>query len=114
MTILELQNDAWVRRFWRTCPQEFLAHIVTRVVPAARRGLAPWATHEVLLDLQATALYRGASRSNRLRLHCLTGRVVRIARDFVVEKMPGGGPERVRSTGGRHRSYTRQQPRATR
>jgi hypothetical protein len=112
MTTLELRNDFWVRQFWRKCPQEFLDLMVTRVVPAARRNLSPWATHKILLDLEGLALYLGATRSDQLRLHQLTGRVVRIARDFVVERMPGGGPKRVRSTGGRHRSYTRQQPRA--
>lgn len=111
MTTLELQNDAWVQKFWRNCPLEFLAHIVTQVVPAARRNLAPWATHKILLDLQGSALYLGATLSDRHRLHCLTGRVVRIARDFVVERMPDGSPKRVRSTGGHHGSYTIQQPR---
>lgn len=112
MTALELQNDAWVRRFWRNCPQEYLAHMATQVVPAARRNLASWATDKILLHMQGSALYQVALRSDQLRLHCLTGRVVRIARDFVVERTPGGRPKRARSTGGHHRSYTIQQPRA--
>ena len=114
MTIIQLRKDEYVRRFWSNCPHEFLAHIVTQVVPAARQDLTPWATHKILLDLQASALYRGVSRSDQLRLHSLTGRAVRIARDFVVERTPDGSPRRVRSTGGHHLSYTLQQPRAAR
>ena len=112
MTILELQNDDYVRHFWRDCPEEFLVLILSLVVPAARRNLAGRATHTILLDLQGSALYLGATLSDRYRLHSLTGRVVRIARDFEVETTPGGNPKRVRSTGGRHRSYTLQKPRS--
>lgn len=110
MTILELRSDDYVRHFWRDCPEEFLALIVSLVVPAARRNLAPRATHTILLDLQGSALYLGATLSDRHRLHSLTGRVVRIARDFDVETTPGGSPKRVRTTVGRHGSITIQKP----
>lgn len=90
MTIAQLRNDEWVHRFWSNCPPEFLAHIVTNVVPAARQDATQWATHKILLDLQASALYRDASRSDQLRLHCLTGRAVRIARGFVSKERKTG------------------------
>jgi hypothetical protein len=110
MTRLQLRNDAWVRRFWPNCPPEFLDYMVAVTVPAARRDPTPSATDPILLDLQRSTLYQSATRSDQIRLHCLTGRLVRIARDFVVERTSGGRPKRVRSRRGRHSSFTRQTP----
>jgi hypothetical protein len=110
LTEIQLQNDAWVRKFWRTCPQEYLVYITSHIVRPAHQNREPSATHSILLEFQQTALYREASQSHQRRLHCLIGRVVRIARGFDVERTSSGSPRRVRVKCGRHKSYTRQQP----
>ena len=109
-TLQELRNDAWVRLFWRTCPLEFLVYIFNHIVPAVRQSRDPHATHTILRDFQQTGLYLNASQSHQRRLHCLIGRVVRIARGFDVETTAGGSPQRMRVEGCPHRSFTVQRP----
>ncbi len=105
------QHDPYIRRFWRNCPREVLELMDTHVVPAALRNAATSATDTILLDLQSSTLYKAATPSDRRRLHCLTGHVVRVARDFVVERTPSGRPKRLRSRRGPHSSFTVQRPR---
>lgn|ERR1035437_6474692 len=108
---MPLENDVWVRKFWKNCPLKYLDHMATQILPSARLNPSPSATHTILLDFQQTALYRSASLREQRRLHCLTGRVVRIARGFDVEKTAGGYPRRERVKGCPHRSFTVQRPR---
>ena len=110
-TATELLKDEWVRRFWRSCPLSYLDYMATQVFPSARLTQASSATHTILLAFQQTALYRSASLRQQRRLHCLTGRMVRIARGFDVEKTQGGYPRRERVRGCLHFSYTVQRPR---
>jgi hypothetical protein len=105
-----LRNDAYVRRFWPSCPQDVIDFMETQVVLAALRTRDTRATDAILREAWNCSWYRSASPSGRRQFHCLVGRVVRIARDYDVVRTPSGRPRKLPSKCGPHKTFTMQVP----
>lgn len=103
-----LTNDTYRLRFWRNCPEEVLDRMDTQVFPAARRTEASCATDAIMPEACNFSWYKNASSLKRHQFHSLVGHVVRIARDYVVDRTPGGKPKQLRSERGPHTRFTLQ------
>jgi hypothetical protein len=106
-----LRNDAYVRRFWPSCPKEVIDLMETQVALAADGNPDPLATDAILHEACECEWYKKASPSGCRQFHCLVGHVVLIARDYVVARTPSGRPRTLRSKFGPHRTFTMQVPR---
>jgi hypothetical protein len=107
----ELQNDEYLRRFWRNCPDEVIDRMESQVFPAARGNRDLRATDAILWEVCHFPWYENASPSGRRQFHCLVGHVVRVARNYDVARTPDGRPIRLRSKRGPHKTFTLQVPR---
>jgi hypothetical protein len=107
----ELRNDQYLQRFWWNCPEEVVDRIDTQVIPAARRTPDSCATDTIMREACNFPWYESASSSGRHQFHCLVGHIVRIARNYVVDRTPSGRPRMLRSERGPHSTFTIQVPR---
>lgn len=103
-----LDGDQYLRCFWPVCPDDVRDLMEAHVIPAARRNPDNRATDAILHEASEFSWYQGAPLSSRYQFHSLVGHVVRIARDYVVDRTPDGRPRMVRSKRGPHRTFTLQ------
>ena len=104
----ELVNDIYLQRFWRDCPEEVVDRMDARVFPAARGTGDSCATDAIMPEACNFPWYENASPSERHQFHSLVGHVVRVARDYFVDRTPGGRPKMRHSKRGPHRIFTLQ------